>query len=205
MAGAGSCEGMLDVNLSTRPFYNERAVHLALGAAGLAAGAALVAGLLQASTLSRERALLTAAAERDEDALRENAATAAAVSREVRAEDAERLAAAAAEANALIDRRMFSWTEFFNRIEQTLPDGVMLTSVRPDVAADGVTVALGVIGRRVADIDAFIARLEATGAFAGVLPREETVTGEGARRTLLVGRYAPGSSGAAASGPEADR
>ena len=196
---------MLDVNLSTRPFYNERAVHLALGAAGLAAGAVLVAGLLQASTLSREQASLTAAAERDEGALRENAAAAAVVNREVRAEDVERLAAATAEANALIDRRMFSWTEFFNRIEQTLPDGVMLTSVRPDVAAGGVTVAMGVIGRRVADIDAFIARLEATGAFAGMLPREETATGEGAWRTLLVGRYAPGSSGVAAAGPEADR
>lgn len=192
MTGAGRREGMLDVNLSTRPFYNERAVHLALGVAGLAAGAALVAGLLQVSTLSREHALLTSSAERDEGALRENAAAAAAMNREVRAEDVERLAAAAAEANALIDRRVFSWTEFFNRIEQTLPDGVMLTSVRPDIAAGGVTVAMGVIGRRVADIDAFIARLEATGAFAGVLPREETVTGEGARRTLLVGRYAPG-------------
>lgn len=196
---------MLDVNLSTRPFYNERAVHLALGAAGVAAGAVLVAGLLQASTLSREQALLTAAAERDEGALRENAAAAAVVNREVRAEDVERLAAATAEANVLIDRRMFSWTEFFNRIEQTLPDGVMLTSVRPDIAAGGVTVAMGAIGRRVADIDAFIARLEATGAFAGMLPREETATGEDAWRTLLVGRYAPGSSGAAAAGPEADR
>ena len=181
---------MLDVNLSTRPFYNERAVHLALGVAGAAAAAALAAGLLQVSALSREHALLTSSAERDEGALRENAA--AAVNREVRAEDVERLAAAAAEANALIDRRVFSWTEFFNRIEQTLPDSVMLTSVRPDVAAGGVTVAMGVIGRRVADIDAFIARLEATGAFVGVLPREETVTGEGARRTLLIGRYAPG-------------
>lgn len=190
---------MLDVNLSTRPFYNERAVHLALGAAGLAAGAALVAGLLQASTLSREYVLLTAAAERDEGALRENAAAIAAVNREVRAEEVERLAAASAEANALLDRRVFSWTEFFNRIEQTLPDGVMLTSVRPDIAAGGVTVSMGVIGRRVADIDAFIARLEATGAFTGVLPREETVTDEGAWRTLLVGRYAPDSSGAAAA------
>ena len=195
---------MIHVNLSTRPFYNERAVHLVLGVVGLAAGAAFVVGLLQVAALSRERAVLVAAAERGESAVQAAAAAGAGLSRQILEDDLVRLTEAAGEANALIERRVFSWTEFFNRIEQTLPAGVMLTSVRPDISAGDVTVAIGVLGRGVADIDAFIDRLEATGAFAGVLAREESATAGGGYRTLLVGRYLPGSIGAGRTEAGAD-
>lgn len=198
---------MIHVNLSTRPFYNERVVHLVLGLVGLAAGALFVAGLLQAATLSRERGVLVALAERDEGAAAAADAAAADLRRQVRDEDLQRLVEAAGEANSLIERRVFSWTELFNRIEQTLPAGVMLTSVRPDIAAGDATVAIGVLGRGVADIDAFIDRLEATGTFAGMLAREESVTDAGTYRTLLVGRYLPGAIDAASAGagPGGDR
>lgn len=192
---------MLDCNLATRPFYNERAVHLALGIVGLLAGGAIGVGLWQAAELSRERGRLAAAAERDEGAARSAADETAKVRRTLAGVELDRLAAATAEANRLIERRAFSWTEFFNRVEQTLPAGVMLTSVQPDVADGVVTVTLGVIGRSVAEIDAFIDRLETTGVFTGVLPRDEAATDAGAYRTLLVGRYAPAPSPA----PEADR
>ena len=191
---------MICVNLSTRPFYNERVVHLVLGVVGLAAGVVFVAGLLQAAALSRERGVLAAAAQRDEDAARAASADVAELRRQIREEDLQRLVDAAAEVNALIERRVFSWTAFFNRIEQTLPAGVMLTSVRPDIAAGDVTVAIGVLGRGVADIDTFIDRLEATGAFAGMLAREESVTDAGTYRTLLVGRYLPDAVDAAPGG-----
>ncbi len=198
---------MIHVNLSTRPFYNERVVHLVLGLVGLAAGALFVAGLLQAATLSRERGVLVALAERDEGAAAAADAAAADLRRQVRDEDLQRLVEAAGEANSLIERRVFSWTELFNRIEQTLPAGVMLTSVRPDIAAGDATVAIGVLGRGVADIDAFIDRLEATGTFAGMLAREESVTDAGTYRTLLVGRYLPAAidASSAGAGPGADR
>ena len=198
---------MIHVNLSTRPFYNERVVHLVLGLVGLAAGALFIAGLLQAATLSRERGVLVALAERDEGAAAAADVSAADLRRQVRDEDLQRLVEAAGEANSLIERRVFSWTELFNRIEQTLPAGVMLTSVRPDIAAGDATVAIGVLGRGVADIDAFIDRLEATGTFAGMLAREESVTDAGTYRTLLVGRYLPGAvdASSAGAGPGADR
>ena len=191
---------MIHVNLSTRPFYNERVVHLVLGVVGLAAGAVFVAGLLQVATLSRERGVLAAVAERNEGAVQAAAAAAEGLRRQIREEDRQRLVEAAGEANSLIERRLFSWTEFFNRIEQTLPAGVMLTSVRPDIAAGDVTVAIDVLGRGVADIDTFIDRLEATGAFTGMLAREESVTDAGTYRTLLVGSYRPGAVGAAPAG-----
>ena len=198
---------MIHVNLSTRPFYNERVVHLVLGLVGLAAGALFVAGLLQAAALSRERGVLAALAARDEGAVQAAAAAGADLRRQIGDEDLQRLVAAADEANALIERRVFSWTELFNRIEQTLPAGVMLTSVRPDIAAGGATVAIGVLGRGVVDIDAFIDRLEATGTFADMLAREESVTDAGTYRTLLVGRYLPGAVDAspAGAGPGAER
>lgn len=198
---------MIHVNLSTRPFYNERVVHLVLGLVGLAAGALFVAGLLQAAALSRERGVLAELAARDEGAVQAAAAAEADLRRQVRDEDLQRLVEAADEANALIERRVFSWTALFNRIEQTLPAGVMLTSVRPDIAVGGATVAIGVLGRGVAEIDAFIDRLEATGTFADMLAREESVTDAGTYRTLLVGRYLPGAIDAsrAGAGPGAER
>lgn len=192
---------MLDCNLATRPFYNERAVHLVIGIVVLLAGGAIGVGLWQAAELSRERGRLAAAAERDEGEARSAAGETAKIRRTLAGVELDRLAAATAEANRLIERRAFSWTEFFNRIEQTLPAGVMLTSVQPDVADGAVTVTLGVIGRSVAEIDAFIDRLETTGVFTGMLPRDEAATDAGAYRTLLVGRYAPAPSPA----PEADR
>ena len=44
-------------------------------------------------------------------------------------------------------------------------------------------------------IFAFIEQLEATGAFADVLPIEEEMTDEGMYRTILLGRYVQRSEG----------
>lgn len=191
---------MLRINLSTRPFYNERAVHLLLGAVVLTAGAFLVAGVVLLASLSREQAALAAAAGIDESSARAAAAEAAEVLRRAAASDPDRVAGAAADANVLIDRRLFSWTALFNHLEQTLPDGVMLVSVQPRINAAGATVALDVVGRSVSEIGTFIDALEATGAFNGVLPRDEEATAEGAYRTRLVAQYAPLPVGDMATG-----
>jgi hypothetical protein len=65
----------------------------------------------------------------------------------------ETVTAAAREANDLIDRRTFSWTEFFNLIETTLPPDVMLTAVRPDFREGAVNLSMTVVGRSTADLD----------------------------------------------------
>lgn len=180
---------MLRINLATRPFYNERVIHLALGGIGVAAALVLATGIVEVTALVEQRVALIRTAEQDEAAAEAMTAQAQAVRQQVGDVELARITEAAGEANWLIDRRLFSWTEFFNHIEETLPPGVMLTSIRPDVEAGAVQVAIGVIGRRVPDIDAFIAALEATGAFADVLAREEEVTDDGMYRTLLIGRY----------------
>ena len=45
--------------------------------------------------------------------------------------------AAAREANQLIDRRAFSWTDLFNRFEETLPADVRIVAVTPQVDTRG--------------------------------------------------------------------
>ncbi len=187
---------MLHGNLSTRPFYHERAVHVRLWVVGLLAGIVRVAGGLEVTSLTRDRTTLMSVAERDEDTAQAIAAEAVSLRRQLGDSDLDRVVAATSEANWLIDQRVFSWTAFFNHIEETLPEDVMLTSVRPDVHEDVMSVAIGVIGQGVPDIDDFIAELEATGAFAEVLALEEEVTDEGTYRTLLVGQYLPTDGGA---------
>ena len=191
---------MLRTNLSTRPFYNERAVHLAGLVVGLVAVMIVAIGLVRLVRLGQEDRMLTAAAERDEAAAAGISAQAGEVRRGASEADLKELATSAREANELIDQRVFSWTAFFNRIEATLPSSVMLSSVRPDSNAEALAVSLGVVGREVEEIDAFIEALEETRAFADVLAREQEMTDEGTYRALLVGRYlsTPGGSTVAA-------
>ncbi len=180
---------MLRTNLATRPFYNERIVHLGLLLLTAAAVILLLVGGVRFRALASEHATLTAAAEQDEqraNAIREQTVT---LQRESGTGEIELLRTAAFEANRLIDLRVFSWTEFLNLIEVTLPSDVRLTALRPNVDAGDVTVSIGVIGRNVMAIFAFIEQLEATGAFADVIPREEEITDDGMYRTSLIGRY----------------
>ena len=44
------------------------------------------------------------------------------------------MASAAREANLLIDRRTFSWTELFNQFEATLPADVRISTITPHIA-----------------------------------------------------------------------
>ena len=176
------------MNLATRPFYNDRAVHLALAAVGLVAVSVFVLGGTRLVDLSRTHRALTLQAETAERETATVSAQAARHERAAPAEAVEALSRAAEEVNRLIERRLFSWTAFFNLIEQTLPSDVMLTAVRPDTDDRGTSIDLAVIGRTVADIEEFIRRLEETGAFADVLARQGELNDEGMYRAQLRGR-----------------
>jgi len=43
-------------------------------------------------------------------------------------------------ANDAIRRRVFSWTELFNRLEEVVPPSVMMSSLRPEIQAEGISV-----------------------------------------------------------------
>ncbi len=84
------------------------------------------------------------------------------------------VSADAREANAIIDRRTFSWTALFVQFEEALPPDVRITAVQPRREQDGsFSVNIGVEARRVEDVEAFIEALEARTPFRDVLPVEE--------------------------------
>jgi hypothetical protein len=103
--------------------------------------------------------------------------------------------AAAREANQLIDRRAFSWTDLFNRFEATLPGDVRIASVTPQLDQQGrLMVAVTVISRRVEELDGFIEALEKTGAFQEVLSRQEEAQEDGTLRSVIQGYYRPSAA-----------
>lgn len=190
---------MLTTNLATRPFYNERAIHLGLSVIGLAAVAVLAFGAVRLVELSRATDLLlreAEVAERDASAITGRSSS---LEQGLAEERVESIASAAAEVDRLIAQRSFSWTGFFDLIDETLPSGVMLTAVRPDAADGMLALELGVVGRNLDDIDRFIERLEATGAFVDVLAHQAELAAAGTYRAQVRGRVAPDAGGAADS------
>ena len=190
---------MLTTNLGTRPFYNERAVHVALALLGVGALLVLALGAVRLVELSRASDLLTLQAETAERDAAAIGGRAAALEQELQGSGVTAMTDAAAAADRLIAQRGFSWTAFFDLIDRTLPSGVMLTAVRPDAAADGLVIELSVVGRSVAEIDQFIGQLEATGAFEDVLARQEELADDGTYRAQVRGRIAAGAAGVEAS------
>lgn len=191
---------MLRTNLSTRPFYNERAVHWGLGLA-LAAILALTAfNVTRVLALSQEQSMLAGRAEHDEQQARALTGKAAELRASIDQKALEQVIHAAREANQIIDERTFSWTELLNYIERTLPTGVMLTSIAPRVDKGRFQVVMVVNGRSVEAVDEFIEKLEGTKAFARVSPNTERVNEAGLFEVTLIAEYQPTAVPAPADG-----
>jgi hypothetical protein len=186
---------MVRHNLSTRPFYNERAVHAVLGLVLLVAIAATAFNIWEYSALSGRNARLQLelrVAGQTAEALRTRAAT---VRASINPRELDSTIAFADEANRLIERRVFSWTELFNQFETTLPETVHIASVHPRIERDvGLVVSVVVVARSVEGIDTFIEKLEKTGSFAGLLSRVEVVQEDGTLKATLEGQYTPGQA-----------
>jgi hypothetical protein len=181
---------MLRTNLSTRPFYNERGVHAGLALAAIIVIVLTVFNLAQIVVLSRRQSDLNSRAATAEGRAQELRMHAGSVRRGINPKDLDAVSSAAHEANELIGLRLFSWTDLLNRLETTLPEDVRITSMRPVIDKDGkITIAMNVVGRRVEDIDRFMANLEGTGAFADVFSRDETSTEDGLLQTSIEARY----------------
>ena len=67
----------------------------------------------------------------------------------------------------------------------------MLVSVRPAVDRGATRVSMVVLGRTAEDIDEFIEKLEATGAFEKILATQKDRTDDGLNRAVLDAVYAP--------------
>jgi Tfp pilus assembly protein PilN len=181
---------MLRINLSTHPFYNERAVTLVLGVLVIVVLAFTAVNVTRVVGLTRSQAGVRAGADKAEREARDLRQKAAAARGSVDQTRLAAIAAAAQEANTLIDRRVFSWTELFNRFEATLPPDVRIAAVRPSVDQQGrLVMTIAVVARSVDDVDAFIEALEGTHAFEDLLSREERFNDEGLLEATLRGVY----------------
>jgi hypothetical protein len=186
---------MARINLATRPSYNVRLVRACCGAL-IALGAALTAfDAIQWVRLRGRDAVVRQQAEEADREARRLQADARQVRQSVNREQLAATEIAAAEANQLSGRRMFSWTRLLNQFEAMLPSGVRIASITPQVDQAGrLLVAVAVVSRRVEDLDTFIDALEASGGFSEVLSRQEEAQEDGMLRSVLQGYYTPAST-----------
>ena len=193
---------MLRTNLSTRPFYNIRAVQAALGAC-----AALVIlftmfnliSLLQLAASQRSLGARAVQAQNEAAELRTNATR---VRAQVDAKELEVVSAAAREAKSIIEMRAFSWTDLLTQFEKTLPENVRITAVQPRLEKDGrFVIGMRVEARQIGDIEKFIDELENTGAFHNVLTTDEQATDDGLLEAVMEGSYVRPSASPAGEKP----
>jgi Tfp pilus assembly protein PilN len=189
---------VLRANLATRPFYNERAAHVVIGVAAALVFAITLFNAIRIVTLSRHNTELSSRIAVEHAEAERLTADAARIRKTVNNDELEQVVGAAQEANSLIDQRTFSWTEFFNRIESTLPGDVMLTAVRPSIKSGVTEVAILVLAKRFEDVEEFSDRLEATGSFDQVNVATSDRTESGLFRAVIESVY----SGAGADSAE---
>ena len=183
---------MLRTNLSTRPFYNVRAVQITLGVfAGLVLGITLFNVVEVVRLTASQRSLGSHAAEAEAEAARLRS-EAVRIGSQINPQELQVVANAAREANGIIDQRAFSWTSLFGQFESTLPPDVRITAVRPRLERSGTfVVAIAAQAKRAEDLDAFVEALESKGAFRDVLAVQEQTNDAGLIEAVIEGTYVP--------------
>jgi Tfp pilus assembly protein PilN len=183
-------------NLSTRPFYNDRAVSWWLLLGLFIVVVATIFNVSRIVYFSGSNTELAAEASRDEGRAAELRTVAAQLRSSVDPRQIESASVQARQANDLIDRRTFSWTELFNRFETTLPPDVRITSVRPALDQDRqIMLTFTVVARSVNDVNTFMENLDATGAFVKLTPTTETMNDDGQVQSVLESVYVPHPAG----------
>ncbi len=185
---------MQRTNLATRPFYNVRLVQAALALAALIVAAFTLYNVVQLVRLTASQQTLGAQAAASEEEARRLRGEAARIRTQIDQKELQAVAAAAREANGIIDRRAFSWTELFTRLEATLPAEVRITTVQPRVDRGVSKIGLVFEARRPEDVDEFIDALEATGAFRNVQVLEQQVRENELLAVAIEGEYQPESA-----------
>jgi Tfp pilus assembly protein PilN len=179
-------------NLSTRPFYNERAVQLWILVLGLIVVAATLFNVASIIGYSQTDTELATEASSNEARAAELRSEAARLRATVNTQQIELASIEARQANELIDRRTFSWTDLFNQFETTFPDDVRIVAVRPKIDdKGGMRVSLSVIARGVDDVDELMIKLENTGSFKDLLSVEERFNTDGLLEATVEGSYSP--------------
>jgi hypothetical protein len=180
---------MLQTNLSTRPFYNVRAVKAALLLLAAVVAVLTAFNIVEIIRLTAAQRSLGARASDYEAQAARMRQQAAELRAQVDTKELAIVAAAAREANTVIDRRVFSWTDLMAQFEGTLPEDVRITAVSPRADSGRLVIGVAVEARSIEDLDAFVEALEETGSFRNVLPVEQRPTDEGLVEAIVEGEY----------------
>jgi cell division protein FtsB len=191
---------MLTTNLSTRPFYNERAVRSILGLLLLLVIALTVFSLFRASSLRTEERALSAQATQAHDEAERLRAQTQAMTAQINPKELEAVSAEASEANAVIAQREFSWIALLGQIEEALPDDVRVTAVQPQIEKGTTMVRLEVEAMSAEHLATFMDALEKNGAFQRVLPRTKAYGDNDEIDAVLEAVYRPGGAPTARTG-----
>jgi Tfp pilus assembly protein PilN len=178
---------VIRTNLSTRPFYNVRAVHAGIGAVALIVALVTAFNVVEVIRLSASQRTLGAKAQAAEQEAARLRTEARQIRTRIDAKELEVVGQAAREANAIIDQRTFSWTSLFAHLEATLPPDVRITQITPQPA--NRVVVIGLETRSVEDLDEFIVGLEKTGAFHDVLATNEVAMDDDVIAAIIEARY----------------
>ena len=179
---------MIRTNLSTRPFYNVRAVRAAIGALALIVVLVTAFNAIQIVRLTASQRTLGGKAQEAEQEAARLRIEAQQIRTRIDPKELDVVAAEAREANAIIDQRTFSWTSLFTHLEATLPADVRITQITP--RPTDTLVVIGVEARSVEDLDEFIVGLEKTGAFHDVLATNEVTMDNDDIAAVIEARYA---------------
>jgi len=183
---------VIRTNLSTRPFYNEGVVHLWLLAVTVVVIAASVFNISRVIKHSQSDTELATEASQNEARAADLRATAARLRATIDTKQIDFASTEAHQANELIDRRTFSWTDLLNRFETTLPDNVRITAVRNRLDPKrGIVLTIDVVARSANDVNDLMDKLEGTGAFTDLLTPEEHLDGDGTLMAVVETTYRP--------------
>jgi hypothetical protein len=193
---------MLRTNLASRPFYNERGVRVGITAAIVLVGVFTAFNVLTILSLNTKNTEMAARAESAEAQTAQHQLQARTITQALNTGTVKVVQQAAQEANQLIDRRVFSWTDLFNRFEATLPENVRVSAVEPQIDRDGrMMLAVTVIARRVEDLNEFMDQLELSGGVRDVIARQDDTQQDGTLRAVIQGYYVPPAPAQAADPP----
>ena len=190
-AGSGD-RLMLRTNLSTRPFYNIRAVQAA--ARRLRGARHPVDDVQRDQSAAAGRPVSArwapAPCKRRTDATRLRARCGPRARAGGRQGTRGRVGRRREKPTSIIDMRAFSWTDLLAQFETTLPENVRITAVQPRLERDGrFIIGMRVEARQIGDLEKFLDALEMTGAFHNVLTTDEQATDDGLLEAVIEGSY----------------
>lgn len=183
---------MIRTNLSTRPFYNDRAVQLWLLIGTLVVALATGLNVTTAMRYRQGGNETSRQADADEARTAQLRQEIAKLRASIDPRQIDAASTAARQANELIDRRTFSWTELLNLLETTLPDEAHIVAVRPKLEKNaGFVLTLNIVARDVDDVNQFMENLEQTGAFKNPRPTTERFNEQGLFESMVEANYLP--------------